>query len=369
MITLAIHTYKRALEVKKLLEAEGIKVSLESVNASDTGLSPGVRIRINDTDLPLALRVIENTDIFAPPSGALSLHPILVPIDGSEMSLQAVAVAASMARMHRRELVILHTYLDPSLAENLQLSDALTLDLSVDAEARRQVEQTAHSMMDMFVAKVKSGMDSGRIARVPFKIMIEEGVPEDSIREYARNNAPYLVVMGTRSVQRKTAEMIGSVTGEVIDKNRCSVLTVPENHDPFTQSGQYNPKNILFLSNLEQEDILAFDTMHRILGDSNANVVISHVSTRRRPFAGNAQDALERLADYCRRNFPCYNISTMLFTGDNTLTSLQNYINTYKIDMAVLPNKRKNVLARFVSPALANRLLATVDVPLLVIRV
>ena len=68
LITLAIHTYERAVPIKNLLEREGIVVELNNVNLSTPVVSSGVRLRIRETDLPLALRIVENPDIFTPTS-------------------------------------------------------------------------------------------------------------------------------------------------------------------------------------------------------------------------------------------------------------------------------------------------------------
>ena len=64
LITVAIHTGDRAIELKNQLEAEGIPVTLQNVNLEHPTVSSGMRVRIPETDLPLALRIIENQDIF-----------------------------------------------------------------------------------------------------------------------------------------------------------------------------------------------------------------------------------------------------------------------------------------------------------------
>ncbi len=63
-ITVAIHTYERALSLRSILENEGIEVELNNVNLEVPGLSSGVRVRIREEDLPLALRIIENAELF-----------------------------------------------------------------------------------------------------------------------------------------------------------------------------------------------------------------------------------------------------------------------------------------------------------------
>ena len=64
-ITVAIHTFDRALALRSLLESEGIEVMLQNVNLTDPAVASGVRVRIHESDLPLALRIIENTDVFS----------------------------------------------------------------------------------------------------------------------------------------------------------------------------------------------------------------------------------------------------------------------------------------------------------------
>ena len=63
-ITLAIHTYEKAIALKALLEREGVNSILNNVNLTAPAVSSGVRVRIKEKDLPLALRKVENLDIF-----------------------------------------------------------------------------------------------------------------------------------------------------------------------------------------------------------------------------------------------------------------------------------------------------------------
>ena len=57
LITLAIHTYPKALILKGVLESQGIAVVIQNVNLLKPVISPGVRVRINEKDLPHALEI------------------------------------------------------------------------------------------------------------------------------------------------------------------------------------------------------------------------------------------------------------------------------------------------------------------------
>jgi hypothetical protein len=60
LITLAIHTFEKAQILKTILETEGIEVYIHNVNQIQPVISAGVRVRIKESDLPHALRIIED---------------------------------------------------------------------------------------------------------------------------------------------------------------------------------------------------------------------------------------------------------------------------------------------------------------------
>lgn len=367
-ITVAIHTYDRALELKAMLENEGITAALQNVNLEKPVVSSGVRVRINEDDLPLALRIIENPDIFRTNAAAAqdAGRFILVPVDFSEHSTKAVGIAFEIAQLQKAEVVFLHSYIDPYITGNVQLSDALSFDLAADSEARKQIEQTATSMMQHFAERMREHIKLGELPAVKFTTVVVEGVPEDSIVEYAKENTPYLVVMGTRGSKRKSAELIGSVTAEVLDKCRITLLSIPET---FNAPTPFKPKNILMFSNLEQEDILAIDTMSRIFKDSNATVTIAHVPGKKRSFEMNEKQSMQSLLKYCTQNYPQFTFNVEALTIENAQQEYTDLKNERNIDLIVMPNKRKNVFARFFNPGLAHRILDNGDLPMLVIRV
>ena len=144
-ITVAIHTYDRAVALRALLESQGVEVEFRNVNIEHPVVSSGVRVRIRENDLPLALRIIENREIFAeqPAVGRITdaSRPILVPVDFSDYSLEAAKAAFAIADKHHTGIILLHTYIDPYVAGNMQLTDSLTYEIA-DADSRKVIEAT-----------------------------------------------------------------------------------------------------------------------------------------------------------------------------------------------------------------------------------
>ena len=58
LVTLAILTYSKAQILQTILENEGIESYIQNVNLIQPVISSGVRVRINEHDLPQALKVV-----------------------------------------------------------------------------------------------------------------------------------------------------------------------------------------------------------------------------------------------------------------------------------------------------------------------
>lgn len=365
-ITVAIHTYEKAIALRSLLESEGISVELNNVNLEVPGFSSGVRVRIPEHDLPLALRIIENKELFAQPAGEQPVeHTYLVPVDFSEKSFKAAEVAAHLAAQKGARLKFLYSYIDPYVDGNVQLTDTLSYEIG-ERGAREALGANAESLMRNFAERFRGAMKSGVIPVVGFDHKVAEGVPEDVIADHARAELPSMIIMGTRGMEKKDAEMIGSVTAEVLDEGRFMVLTVPE---PLGVEQSLKPVNILFFSNLDQDDILAMDALYRLFGDCKAKVTIIHTPKRSRFSDSSAGKALLRLGEYCRENFSQYCFVTVPVSrsdGDKEFAALQQ---SHNFDLVVVPNRRRNAFSRLFNPGLAHKLLFRTDIPMLVIPV
>lgn len=369
LITIAIHTYDRALKVREILESEGIKVTLQNVNLESPGISSGVRIRIAESDLPLALRVLENPEIFNSKISSnidmqVSPHSVIVPTDFSAHSRMAAMIAARIAAAHKVDMTLIYSYIDPHVSANLQLSDRLTYEIA--GTTTRKLKEAATAKLDAFGASLKEAMKNGEIPVVRFNKVVVEGVPEDAIVDFTKGRSPYLVVMGTRSIKDKEKDMVGSVTAEVLDKCRFSVLSIPaaEHVD-----ASYKPHNILFFSNLDQEDILAMDALYRFFPDSKARVTILHVPPRHRYTDKTAGMAATALSDYCSRTFDQYSFENIPLSPKLAIDELEKLQIERSFDLIVVPNRRKNAFTRIFNPGIAHRLLFHADIPMLVIPV
>ena len=366
LITLAIHTYEKALPIKNLLEREGVAVELNNVNLASPEVSAGVRIRIKEADLPLALRIVENFEIFAAPAGTHIPEggKILVPTDFSDHSMIAARIAMQIAAKFSWDVVFLFAFISPSNRDTVQLSDAYDYELA-DIEATHRLQSEAEELMKRFTGKIREMIKTGETAAARFTGMVREGIPEEVILDYTREEKPQLVVMGTRGADKKEAELIGSVTAEVLDGCRVPAFTVPYNADLKLLT---NLRHVAFFCNLDQEDILALDTLYRQFPNHNLEVTLIHIPPRRlRP--APPQAAQHNLLAYSKEHYKNYTFNIRSVRTHSVFDDLHAIAGTQPFDMICLPNKHKNVFARVFNPSLAHKILFRADIPMMVIPV
>lgn len=367
LITIAIHTYEKAIILKALLEKEGIETTLNNVNLNKPEISSGVRVRIYEKDLPLALKLIEqsttSTEPITPNKSKKNTPKILIPIDFSEYSIKACNIGFDFANKLDAKVVLLHSYLGINFAGSLPYnSDGYGSEI-VNIQEDKELDRVSQLKMKNFVTKLKEDMRSGLIPRAEFKSLITEGVPEDAIIEEAKQMKALLVVMGTRGKDKKEAELIGSVTAEVLDSGKFPVFTVPEN---ISINNINDIKNVVFFSNLCQQDLISFDIFARLFNKESLHVNIVPILDKK---SQKVDERNRALLEYSEEHYPNFTFSIKTFPDDKFIKDFDNYIQAEKIDLIIIPNKKRNIFARLFNPSIAHKMLFHSDTPMLVVPV
>lgn len=363
LVTVAIHTYDRAVELKHTLLHNGIEAVLQNVNLNEPSVSSGVRVRIHEDDLAQALRIIENTQLFVTPDNVESKDSskILFPIDFTNHSLNVSDFVFRLADSLSAEIVFLNTYINPAISKRVQLTDSFSFELPETQDVDKRLYSDAQQRMDKLSHEIKSGMQSGALPAVKFTTIINEGVPEDVIVEWSKENHPILVVMGTRSAERKEKEMIGSITAEVLDSSRIPVMSVPET----TNLHDLNEiKKVLFFANLNQDDIIAIDTLYRLFPKSILEVCVNCKIEKREDLAEESLQ-LTKLLQYCSSHYPRFRFTTCNLYREMNSDDFKRLINNEGIDLFAIPNKKRNVFSRLFKPSVAHTLLLNSDLPII----
>ena len=363
LITLAIHTYPKALILKGVLESQGITVAIQNVNLLKPVISPGVRVRIHEKDLPHALEILENDTVFGK-SEELSESPqknrILIPIDFSDYSLQACRLGFDFAASQQAEVVLLHTFLSPFTMGSLSLAETISYELK-ESEEHKMLFAKANREMSDFCEKVRQLMDEGKLPSVPFIYRVCEGVPEDTIILMAKELDPSLIVMGSRGKTRKEIDLIGSVTAEVVDYGNFPVFAVPEG---FTHAHMNEIKNVAFFTNFDQQDLISLDTFMRLFEKYSFGIMFFHLTEKSDAWT---EIKLAGIRDYCQSHYPGREIGYKIVGEENFLDNVERLFQESAIDVMVVPNRKRNIFARLFNPSIAHKMLFHTDTPLIAI--
>ena len=371
LITLAILTYSKAQILQSVLENEGIESYIHNVNLIQPVISSGVRVRIKESDLPQALKIIESSSWLSSeilqeesPEPEKASH-VLIPIDFSTYSLKACDFGFRVAAKMQVEVVLLHVHFTPIYIPSLQYStDHYGIPPIENSASIRSVIETIHKELDDLVKVIDKKIEDGIYPKVKYTCMLREGVPEEEILSYARHEKPLIIVMGTRGEHQKDLELIGSVTAEVIERSPVFVYAIPEQAP--SKSIEDIHKVALFTS-FDQRDLIAFDSLITTFKDNHFEVTFIHINSHEQKRTWN-EITLAGIKEYFKKQYPQLEFNYLTVDEEHLLNNLDQFVQENKIDVICTSNYKRNIFARLFNPSIARKMLFHANTPLLVIK-
>jgi nucleotide-binding universal stress UspA family protein len=139
---------------------------------------------------------------------------ILVATDLGDVSTQAVAVAAQLAREHESSLCVLHVIVDPMTQP--WSAEAYGIDFPQLIE---DIRRDALAQLKRLVASIKPALPIVRT-----EVLV--GVPASEMVRYAHEQSIDLIVVGTHGRGPVRRAFLGSVADRVLREAPCPVLIV-----------------------------------------------------------------------------------------------------------------------------------------------
>ncbi|MBX9818155.1 MAG: universal stress protein [Burkholderiaceae bacterium] len=137
---------------------------------------------------------------------------VLLPVDGSELSMEAVRLALRMRQEGMHLSAVLANVQEPaSLYEMLVAHDPDVID-HVSAEAGLHALQSARDLLDA------AGMD--------YECEVAKGDPAHTLIDISERFACDMVIMGARGASALRSAMLGSVSNEVLHASTVPVVIV-----------------------------------------------------------------------------------------------------------------------------------------------
>lgn len=364
LITVATHTFERAQVIKNKLESADIPCSLKNINLIQGAFSGGVKVRILEADLDRALAVIETINenlylenkVIEPEE---NIKRILVPIDFSEHSLKAAKFAVNIGRESKSEIVLLHTYFNPVI-NTLPFTESFTYNINLES-GLKAIETNVYKEMDNLYEKYKYDLQIDNNNKSKIHKVILEGIPEDTILDYADEFNPNIIIMGTRGQAKKQNDLIGSVTAEIIDRAKVPVLAIPENSQLKSLS---DINQLAYLLNFDQRDFLSFQRLVSLFEPYNIHYTCVHFAQQHSDPWDSAK--IEGFRKVLQDKFANNKLDCRLLEGNDFLISLEQFIRDINVDLICLTIHKRNLFSRMFNPGIARKMLFHTDTPLLI---
>ena len=288
-------------------------------------------------------------------------NKILIPIDFSDYSIKACELGINYAHKVGAEVMIMHAYFSPYFPSAIPMGDTLAYQVN-EEETAQNVLKRVQIDMENICTLINRKIHSGELPKVKYNYVLREGLPEEEIIAYSKEYHPSLIVMGTRGKSQKDMDLIGSVTGEVIEVNKVPVLAIPENV-PFEDLSE--AKNIAFATSFNQRDLVAFDEFMEIIKPYNAHIHLFNISTSKNEWN---EIRLTGVNEYFKKQYPQAHITHTVLADGDLLLAIEKFVRDEHIDVIALSTYRRNILARMFNPSIARKMLFHTDTPLLVMH-
>jgi len=218
--------------------------------------------------------------------------------------------------------------------------------------------------MDKLITILKKEVEDGIIPDVQFICKFREGVPEEQILVYSKKHKPTILIMGTHGKNVKNQYLIGNVTADVIEHSQFPVFAFPEN-TPFDKFEQIN--NIGFITNFNQRDLVAFESLIQLMKSYRFKVFFIHISNEDESNQWN-EVQLSGVKEYFKKQYPEIESSYCIIESGHLIDSLNDFIHERQIDVLAFSNQKRNLFSRLFNPSIAHKMLFHSDTPLLILR-
>lgn len=375
LVTLAILTYSKAQILQTILENEGIESYIQNVNLIQPVISSGVRVRINEHDLPQALKVVESSvwlqsEVLNENDTALwgsesKENKILIPVDFSAYSERACDFGFKLADQFHAEVILLHVYYSPIYFPGTSYDTELyQFAMPEEMISVRNMMQRVHTQFKELAEKVAAKIASGEYPDVKYTCVLKEGVAEEEILRYAKSHKPFIIVMGTRGENEKEQSLIGSVTAEIVERSPAFVYVIPE---AATLKSVEELKRIAVFTSFDQRDLIAFDSLVTSFKEQQFEITFVHISSHAEKRESNEKRLLA-LQDYFRKQYPHLKVEYTVLDDENLLNEVDKMVAEKHIDAICVANYRRNIFARLFNLSVARKMLFHSKTPILVIR-
>lgn len=289
---------------------------------------------------------------------------ILVPLDGSKLAERALSLAIPLAEQHGATLVLAHAH-EPTLplivGGGAPVRDA-ALDETHRKDAMTYLERLAKRTAKLTTAPVRSVFRDGKVVA--------------TLSALIRDERAGLVVMSTHGRGGFQRFWLGSIADSLVRQTPVPVLLVRGTRPPAKRLAGAPPfVRVLVPVDGSERSERAIDAAKRLLGRGPARVTLLHVVHPMSALAGHQLKRApedEVVATYLeplsrRVASPAVEVRFEVKVDANVARVITDAVETHDADVIALAGQGLSGVQRFLVGSVADKLLRTSPVPVLVV--
>lgn len=366
IVTIARFPNNRALLLQSRLQGEGIDCFLSHQNLLQAAVSQGVEIKVRESDVEKAVRLIE---MYKQDSGEekeksiktlKSIRRILVPVDFSDASEKAIQLAFEIADLLKAEIRLLHVYYNP-VVDVVPFDTSHTYQINLNSYLH-EIEQNARKQISHLELELKNKA-SEKKNRIKITSSLANGIAHDEIISFSKKYKPGLIIMGSRGMGNQSTGLIGNVTAKVVEKSEIPVIAIPEKYKFISVD---KVKHVLYATDFDNYDQITISKLVNLTHQFNPTLHIVHISIGVKKAWDKVK--MDSLKEFIQKEYPDLPVKYKILVSDNIINGLECYMRDNEIDVIALTNHSRNILNSFFTPSVTKMIMQRINRPLFVVK-
>jgi nucleotide-binding universal stress UspA family protein len=276
---------------------------------------------------------------------------ILLPTDFSKNSWNAIVYALNFLKKYNCTFYLLHVNRIVTSAEGdaTYTPNNETIDNLYTEPSRKQLK----AVLNRIAKERPANKNHLFYTLTDYNFFIE------SIRKHVEEKKIDMIIMGTKGASGLKEYLVGSNTGDVITKVKCTTLVVPE------ESSFRVLKEIAFPTDYALSyDIQMLKPIIDILGSSNTSLRILHINKKHAKL-NTDQQANKDLLEECFENF---DYAFHFIANKKVEDAVQCFVQSRDIDMIVMIAKNLNYFQQILFHSKVEKISYHTNIPFLILH-
>ena len=271
------------------------------------------------------------------------MKSILVPIDFSQCSKNALKAAIQIAEKTDAIIEMVHIYDRPVIG---------FVDLNIDHTKHKKLQKEIYNSMKKLMAKYSD-------KKVTIKPTVLNDISLSDLFEEPRFKDIDMVVMGSQGTSGLKELFIGSNAEKIVRKAKCPVLCLKEDNDIF------DLKEVVLASNFYKELEFIFPQIDSFLSIFKPHYHLLKVST---PNNFETTRFSRRIMQAFVDKFKLENYSIHAYNDNHVESGILNFANEINADAIIIATHGRRGLEHFINGSLAEDVVNHAVTPVLSFR-